>query len=237
MIIFDVETGSLPWGQLQSLIPPFDEVAAVPDAGAFDPAAVAVGNLKDPAKIDAKIATARDVHAALAASVSIRREAAHAAHVAKFVERAALSPLTGCVKAIGLLQCDDNTAAELWYTGEGYDESRIIGQFWATVAAAPDHAFVGHNIFGFDLPFLVRRSWLLGVDVPAGVRDGRYWSRQFVDTMDVWGCGGAGTGEARRPGEGDRTARQARRLHRRRLRAAVRPGRRGPREGAGLSRQ
>jgi hypothetical protein len=35
---------------------------------------------------------------------------------------------------------------------------------------------VGFNINAFDLPFLFRRSWALGIAVPFGLRKGRYWS-------------------------------------------------------------
>lgn len=50
---------------------------------------------------------------------------------------------------------------------------------------------VGHNIFEFDIPFLIRRSWLLGVEVPDDVMDhtGRYPSKWFIDTANVWRCG------------------------------------------------
>lgn len=48
---------------------------------------------------------------------------------------------------------------------------------------------IGWNIFGFDLPFILRRSWILGVALPEWIRNGRYWDRCFVDAMDVWACG------------------------------------------------
>lgn len=44
------------------------------------------------------------------------------------------------------------------------------------------------NIGGFDLPFLVRRSWILDVPVPGTIRitHGRYWDETFVDLRDMW---------------------------------------------------
>jgi hypothetical protein len=38
---------------------------------------------------------------------------------------------------------------------------------------------------------LIRRSWLLGVDIPDGIFDGnwRYLDRTFVDTMQRWQAG------------------------------------------------
>jgi hypothetical protein len=48
---------------------------------------------------------------------------------------------------------------------------------------------VGFNILGFDLPFLVRRSWALGIPVPFWVFDGRYFNRRFSDVMQHWQLG------------------------------------------------
>lgn len=187
MIVFDIETGPLPADQLAAVMPAFDEVAAVPDVGPFDPASVAVGNLKDPAKIQAKIDEARARHELAAKTVDARRAEARARHAREFAEKAALSAISGRVKAIGVL--GDDGDASLFLGEECDDERCVIASFWHVVAEHPGESFVGHNIFGFDLPFLVRRSWLLGLGVPAAIRDGRYWSRQFIDLMDRWSCG------------------------------------------------
>ena len=190
MIVWDIETGALPWGLLQALVPTFDELAAVPDVGEFDPASVATGNLKDPAKIAVKLEEAKARHELLASTVAARRAEARNAHVAKFTEKAALSACTGMVKAIGVLP-DGWESAILWHAGSDQfpTEATLIRGFWSLWAGESEHSFVGHNIFGFDLPFLVRRSWLLGIDVPKSIRSGRYWASKFIDTMDVWSCG------------------------------------------------
>ena len=75
-IVFDIETGALPEGELAALLPP------------FDPAEVKCGNIKDPEKIAARISEAEGNH---------RRD---------FFEKAALDPLTGRVLAIGLLEIE-----------------------------------------------------------------------------------------------------------------------------------
>ena len=72
-IYFDIETGPLPESELLAMLPPFDA------------SEVRVGNLKDEAKIAAKIAEAEVNH---------RRD---------FIDRAALDATTGRVIAIGLL--------------------------------------------------------------------------------------------------------------------------------------
>lgn len=177
MIVFDIETGPLPLDSIRHLMPEF-----VDYVGEFDPASVKCGNLKDAAKIKEKVDAARAAHQGLQASQPFRK----AAHESQFLERAALSPGTGCVRAIGFLEegkshlhCDDERT-----------EIDLLIRFWSVFqhTAGP---MVGHNIFGFDLPFLVRRSYLLDVDVPTSVRKGRYWSPVFIDTMDVWSCGAA----------------------------------------------
>jgi len=47
---------------------------------------------------------------------------------------------------------------------------------------------IGFNIFAFDLPFLIRRSWKYGIQ-PQGVRKGRYWSDDLVDLRELWQMG------------------------------------------------
>ncbi len=48
---------------------------------------------------------------------------------------------------------------------------------------------IGFNIFGFDLPFLFRRSWKRRVPIPFGLRRGRYWGDQLIDLRDTWQLG------------------------------------------------
>lgn len=189
MIVWDIETAPLPFGQISHLMPPFDG-----DVGEFDPLAVKCGNIKDPAKVQEKIEAARIAHVAAKANEGEARKQ----HAAKWHERCALSPLTGQVVAVGVKEaadvqqnwCDGDTAyAEVDGQGELVDEAWLIRYAWTLFADIASVPFVGHNIFGFDLPFLVRRSWLLGIDVPATIRNGRYWSPIFVDLMEQWGCG------------------------------------------------
>ena len=133
----------------------------------FDPAEVKTGNIKDPEKVAAKIAEAESNH----------RQA--------FFDRAALDPLTGRVLAIGMLAGKDFEF--LTYD----DEDRMLDAFWSRWEDMSRGAnrFIGFNCLLFDLPFLVRRSWKLGVKIPHGVREGRYWSNLFIDLREVWQLG------------------------------------------------
>lgn len=221
MIVFDIETGPLPWGELQKMVPPFDEVAAVPDPGQFDESDVKLGNLKDEEKIKAKVAEARAEHGRLIASVAVRRAQARNAHVEKIKEGAALSATTGRVLAIGMRMPEYGTLQPPMEQPGDYilalatkiddigavpsdrvilrlSEESLLKVFWACWQDSAPHSFVGHNICGFDLPFLINRSWILGVSVPEGVVQFRgkwpNWHYRFVDTMDRWCMGRQGKG-------------------------------------------
>ena len=177
-IYFDIETGPLPESELLPMLPPFDA------------SEVRVGNLKDEAKIAAKIAEAELNH---------RRD---------FIDRAALDATTGRVIAIGLLTLtphprplSPSDAERVAATGrEQIGEVEIIGdddeaatlrEFWKRWKWEDGRPveFVGFNVLQFDLPFLVRRSWKLRVPVPAGLRRGRYWGDGILDLRDVWQLG------------------------------------------------
>jgi len=147
-------------------LPEEEFLVAIPP---FDPSTVKTGNL-GPEKAKAKI------------------DAARAEHEAKAVERAALSPLTGRVLAIGYLR--DEGAHYL----DVETEHKMLSRFWDhyRFVARREDSMVGHNIFGFDLPFLVRRSWVIGLAdrMPRNIIEkNRYWSPVFVDTMVRWQLG------------------------------------------------
>ena len=138
-IVFDIETGPLPFDLIESLAPEFE----------------APSNYKDPEKI--------------AAAIDAKRDA--------WLSKAALSPLTGQVLAIGML-IDGEYQALL---GE---ESAVISQFWNMLTGST--ALIGFNSHRFDLPFLVRRSWAHGIVPP------RVHSRGFpmsTDLMEMWQMG------------------------------------------------
>lgn len=186
MLIFDIETGPLPNDELKALCPPFDDSEFQPSE--FDESSVKLGNLKDPAKRQEKIDEARRQHEERQANLPAIRERAMATHLEDFVSRAALSPSTGCVEAIGIMNGTNNATGIV-----SGDECDILSAFWSKVekCSKEGRKLIGHNIFGFDIPFLIRRSWIHEIDVPMSLLfSGRYPNdRLFVDTMTVWGCG------------------------------------------------
>lgn len=147
---------------------PIEDIREI--CGPFDPDSVKLGNTKDEAKIGAKIEEARQ------------------SYEADLLDKAALSALTGRVLAIGYLSTDTGKTVI-----SASDETRILQEFWQKFEQVRQsrRKLVGHNIAGFDLPFLIQRSWLLGVPVSASVfdRNRRYLDPTFVDTMTYWQAG------------------------------------------------
>lgn len=106
-----------------------------------------------------------------------------------WIERAALDATTGQILAIGILDCREEGVEKVQFLAG--DEAEIIGAFVRIVMQCGGSGWrlVGWNIFGFDLPFILRRAWILRVALPEWIRVGRYWDRSFIDAMDVWACG------------------------------------------------
>lgn len=68
-------------------------------------------------------------------------------------------------------------------------EQDMLKRFWDLFRENGGYKFVGHNIISWDIPFLIRRSYILGVYVPFETMEGRYLTRRFCDTMLTWACG------------------------------------------------
>jgi hypothetical protein len=165
-IVFDIETIPQDEAKLLASLPP------------FDPAEVKVGNLKDAEKIAAKIAEAE------------------AKHKARWLSEAALSPVTGRVAMIGSMESIDGLtmATSIFYLQKDTitEETLLAGfwGYWESTLREEYTLWVGHNVFDFDLPFMVNRSRILGVTVPRSVysfKGGRvFWADRIIDTRPVW---------------------------------------------------
>lgn len=131
----------------------------------------APANYKDEAKIEAYIQKKRE----------------------SWMDGAALSPLTSEVCVIGYYDGMTFSYDHADDAGEG----TLLAGFWERIprlALTSGPRVIGHNIKGFDLPYLVQRSWMHGMSVPpAAYTYGRYgfrWSESFVDTAELWRLGG-----------------------------------------------
>lgn len=129
------------------------------------------GNIKDPAKL-------------------AEREQAH---IQKALSDAALSPITGSVCAVGWMIGSDVKTYQSIMTTDGVTELTLLKEFWRHVRnflnMDQGNSLMGFNIKKFDLPFLVRRSWILGV-TPYDLHDGKWWrDRCVLDLRDRWTFG------------------------------------------------
>lgn len=154
------------------------ETVALSDArlDLIEPEHEAPANLKDPAKIAAAIADKK----------------------AAWREKAALSPITGRVAMIGCLGAVDEIRF-LTFSGTVTDaeldaqEALILQWFWQLAVKAINTGclLVSFNGHGFDIPFLVKRSWALKVAVPAEIDVLNRWGLQapWVDLMKAFQAG------------------------------------------------
>lgn len=96
--------------------------------------------------------------------------------------RAALSPLTGRILAIGVLP--DSGVTKIFDGGPENNERVLIEEFLGWMQAMRHSDFVGFNSDGFDIPFVMRRAWILGIDpkmVNVFMR-----VRSTPDLMKIW---------------------------------------------------
>lgn len=190
-VCYDIETGARPLDEIECFYnaPVYVEPAKLPP---FDDSMVKYGNAKREekraeirqefiAKYQERLAT--EAQALVDHKAEFEFEAAN--HKATWLEKAALSPITGRCLLIGIRVGDGKIFLD------NADEAEMLGTFWSSVEDWLDRKLpiIGHNSNGFDLPFVVRRSWQLGVPVPREVRQGCYWNPLFMDTMEVWNCG------------------------------------------------
>lgn len=115
-------------------------------------------NLKDPEKIKASV---------------VEKEAA-------WRDKAALSPLTGQILAVGLL--DERWDVPIHILADS--EVQMLDDVWKLWNEGG--RFVGFNVKEFDFRFMEIRSRILNVPVPDDLHDGRYWNRRIVDLQELF---------------------------------------------------
>ena len=182
-IVFDIETGPLDRDFVLSLSDPFPLFTQPPP---FDAQSVAIGNLKDQAKIAEKIGKAKAAHEEECRNAWPAYLAKREGYERELLARAALDAATGQVLTIA-------------YKGDGFEsvtegnEPELLNSFWQmfehqVTGCRLIVSFCGHS---FDLPFLVRRSLIKGVAIPHDVYGrNRYPHPAFLDLAEIWSCGG-----------------------------------------------
>lgn len=135
----------------------------------FMPSEWPLGNLKDPSKI----------------------AIAKAEKEQEWIERAALSAVTGRVLCIGIKENDT-------FRIISGDENDILCSFWhiwsertelGQGATVPSRIFYGFNTHSFDLKFLIRRSMAWNIPLPMPIPIKSWGIENSIDLMDYWKMG------------------------------------------------
>jgi predicted PolB exonuclease-like 3'-5' exonuclease len=106
---------------------------------------------------------------------------------AKWIEGAALSAMTGRIAILGIKEVWGSNNTQIHVAESLEDERSILAMFWAAIAEGP---VIGWNLKGFDIPFIIQRSWIHGLRVKESVWNGKWLSNDFsIDLMERWCCG------------------------------------------------
>jgi 3'-5' exonuclease len=139
------------------------ETQASADALQWMPDPQAPSNYKDEAKIAAYVAEKRQEQ----------------------IDKAALDADFGEIVAIGVKQGDNNLPLSFLASDFGkMGEHALIDTFWQ-MYRNHNGKCCGYNIIGFDLPYLMRRSFALGIKPPMIPDLRRYQTRPTLDLMGV----------------------------------------------------
>lgn len=112
----------------------------------------------------------------------------------------ALSGSLGRLLCIGLMIDNNGKAEKPCVCGQAkdtqefhLDEAKTLNQFWNHLDRinfdADCDLIIGHNILGFDLPFLYHRSMICGVKPTRNLLGGKPWEIAVYDTMEKWQMG------------------------------------------------
>lgn len=93
-------------------------------------------------------------------------------------DKMALDPDYGKVLCIAYKEGDDQT--EVLFD----DEKKMLNTFWQLYGEHMQRV-CGYNIIGFDLPFLLRRSFALGITIPAMPPMAKYRVEPTIDLMGI----------------------------------------------------
>lgn len=93
----------------------------------------------------------------------------------------------GQIVCIGFASGDDNPQS--YHVGDlsREKEADMLEFFFCSLVDAGPRTLVGHNIIGFDIPFIWKRAMILGVRPPSSFpRSPKPWSDLVADTMLMW---------------------------------------------------
>lgn len=103
------------------------------------------------------------------------------------LHKTGLDGASGHVCTIGWAK--NGRAVEVRHAESRTEEAEIIREFFAALDPYHSETLVGHNIVGFDIPFLIKRAIVLGIELPGPTtfpRDPKPWDKAVFDTMTAW---------------------------------------------------
>lgn len=116
-----------------------------------------------------------------------------------YPKMAALFPEWGKIVCISIGQLKfDESGNPVDFSAKSYysdDERELLEEFNEVarkiMTKYPNMQWVGHNIKGFDMPYIIRRSLIHGIRVPKAfhLHKQKPWEGCLLDTQDVWKFG------------------------------------------------
>lgn len=107
------------------------------------------------------------------------------------VSKTSFDPAFGHICCIGWAIDDGEAVSASARTID--DERDVLIAFFDALPKMGMACFIGHNVSGFDLRFILCRAIVLGIPIPKIIpRDIKPWSQDIFDTMIAW-AGARGT--------------------------------------------
>jgi hypothetical protein len=190
-LCYDIETSPIDETELREFYSE-DSIELPRDPGEFSIASVAVGHLKDPVKISAKIGEAREKHMSKRRDFGVEIQKAKDASWQEFIAKAPLSAVYGKVVAIGYGLHDPGRPDEPLQVAIDIDEEPSVLDAFVQLEG---HVFnnngvlIGHNTAKFDLPFIVRRCWANDIDFSFPITRFKSPKDNHLDTLVRFACG------------------------------------------------
>lgn len=113
-----------------------------------------------------------------------------------YIHMTALSPEFGKIRviSIGQIQIDQQNEITLSKIKSFYNDNEevLLQEFLGTMQtifnAKPNLQLVGHNIKNFDMPFIIKRSIINGLQIPHQFhfQKKKPWENCLLDTYDIW---------------------------------------------------
>lgn len=120
-----------------------------------------------------------------------------------YKQYAAVYPEFGRIVCISVGQVkfdEDDNPQFLKRSFYGENEKENVENFMKFITAVfnkiPDIKILGHDIKRFDMPYILKKSLIMGIHIPHKLKlhDIKPWENCLLDTIEIWKCGSWGAG-------------------------------------------